>query len=279
MRTPRHGASGEQIDTIERALARKGWTRVRLAKATGYDERTIRNVLSGRAVRTQTILDICQALQLGADALAEAAASPETAAEVYGGYSRRLYEGYVGAFVAYRRSFLARDSFLRTLFEFAWEARPAGLVFHEHQRYSFRDRPIDHSQQGRVHISPVTDLVHLVTAEQGAVRLITLTKMKLREEMLRGVVLTQSERTMFFRPSVSALFLRKLRGAEAVLETRIGPIGPEDPEHAEVAREIERIERDVVLFPGVPFQPAGDAGRSQPADPETQREDQAAGSD
>ncbi len=47
---------------IERALVHKGWTRIRLAEVTGYDERTIRNVLSAKAVRDQTIADICQAL-------------------------------------------------------------------------------------------------------------------------------------------------------------------------------------------------------------------------
>jgi hypothetical protein len=38
---------------IERALIRNGWTRVHLAELTGYDERTIRNVLSGKPVRGQ----------------------------------------------------------------------------------------------------------------------------------------------------------------------------------------------------------------------------------
>jgi hypothetical protein len=39
---------------IERALVRNGWTRVHLAELTGYDERTIRNVLSAKPVRDQT---------------------------------------------------------------------------------------------------------------------------------------------------------------------------------------------------------------------------------
>src|SRR5215207_5947011 len=47
---------------IERALLRKNWTRVHLADLTGYDERTIRNVLHGKPVREQTVIDICEAL-------------------------------------------------------------------------------------------------------------------------------------------------------------------------------------------------------------------------
>ena len=47
---------------IERALVRKNWTRVHLAEITGYDERTIRNVLHAKPVRDQTIIDICEAL-------------------------------------------------------------------------------------------------------------------------------------------------------------------------------------------------------------------------
>jgi hypothetical protein len=46
---------------IERALVRKNWTRVHLAEVTGYDERTIRNVLGAKPVREQTVIDICQA--------------------------------------------------------------------------------------------------------------------------------------------------------------------------------------------------------------------------
>ena len=36
---------------IERALVRKNWTRVHLAEVTGYDERTIRNVLGAKPVQ------------------------------------------------------------------------------------------------------------------------------------------------------------------------------------------------------------------------------------
>jgi hypothetical protein len=52
---------------IERALILKNWTRVHLATLTGYDERTIRNVLGGRVVRDQTIIDISQALGIQAE--------------------------------------------------------------------------------------------------------------------------------------------------------------------------------------------------------------------
>src|SRR5215203_2823199 len=52
---------------IERALVRKSWTRVHLAEITGYDERTIRNVLGAKPVRDQTVIDICQALGIEPD--------------------------------------------------------------------------------------------------------------------------------------------------------------------------------------------------------------------
>jgi DNA-binding Xre family transcriptional regulator len=52
---------------IERALGRRSWTRVHLAELTGYDERTIRNVLGAKPVRDQTIIDICQALGIEPD--------------------------------------------------------------------------------------------------------------------------------------------------------------------------------------------------------------------
>ena len=52
---------------IERALVRKNWTRVPFAEVTGYDERTIRNVLGAKSVREQTIIDICEALGVAPD--------------------------------------------------------------------------------------------------------------------------------------------------------------------------------------------------------------------
>src|SRR3954454_19197308 len=87
---------------IERALVHKGWTRIRLAEVTGYDERTIRNVLSGKVVRYQTIVDICEALGIEPDF--DPHGHVEVADRLFGEYPRGPYRKYEGSYFTYRRS-------------------------------------------------------------------------------------------------------------------------------------------------------------------------------
>jgi lambda repressor-like predicted transcriptional regulator len=89
---------------IERALIGKNWTRVHLAEVTGYDERTIRNVLGRKLVRDQTIIDICQALGIEPE-LEDGSQYVEVADALYGEYPRGPYRKYEGGYFAYRRSF------------------------------------------------------------------------------------------------------------------------------------------------------------------------------
>ena len=199
-------------------------------------------------MREQTVIDVCEAL--GIDLRGPPGPVPGVAGEACGAYTRGFAEPYVGLFGACRRSFHRPDALLRTLFELAWSDEMGCLTFREHQRYKLGERLLDNSQSGLVHISPVTDLVHLVTMDRGAVRLVTLTKMRLSEQVMRGAVLTQSERLMFFRPAVSAVVLRKLsapRLDEAALAL-VGPIEPGHPDHAAAVAELELVEREAVLI-------------------------------
>lgn len=229
---------------IVAALKLKGWTRIRLAKATGYDERTVRNVIAGKTVRPQTIVDIGEAL--GVDLAPSTAAPAANVADAdYGAYAESVTDLYTGVFSAFRRDFHG-PGLVRTQFRITWSGEQRCLLFEEVQRYQRHGRQIDNSQAGRVHISPATDLVHLVTITRGAVRLITLTKPKLADRLMRGALLTQTERPLFFQPSVSAIFLRK--ETDPVSATTLGPLGAGDPTFAEAVAEIERIEREVVHF-------------------------------
>jgi DNA-binding Xre family transcriptional regulator len=194
---------------IERALVRKNWTRVHLAEVTGYDERTIRNVLGAKPVRDQTIIDICQALEIESD-LEDSSQYVEVAGAEYGEYPRGPYRRYEGGYFAYRRSFTSPARLMRTCVEMEW-AEDEGLIFREHSRFQAGRRQVDNSQSGRVHISQLTGLLHLVTCFEGSVRLITLTKMIGGDELMRGAVLTQIDRDAHYLPAVSPLVLRKLR--------------------------------------------------------------------
>ena len=231
---------------IERALVTKKWTRVHLANVTGYDERTIRNVLSGKAVRNQTILDISQALDIEAELEGEGH-NVEVAGELYGAYARTPFLGYEGGFFGFRRSFTSPLLLMRTLFEFAWSDEQECLIFHEHSRFSNRQKVIDHSQNGRVYISPLTDLMHLLTTFQGAVRLITLTKIRGGDEVMRGAILTQSERPMYYAPSISPIVLKKIRDYDLSIHlTMVGPLDDKAEDYEAACSKLDQTEREVL---------------------------------
>ncbi|WP_336489687.1 helix-turn-helix domain-containing protein [Methylobacterium nigriterrae] len=236
---------------IEQALVGKKWTRIHLAKLTGYDERTIRNILSGKPVRDQTIVDVCQAL--GIEPELEQDHHIEIAEEQFGAYARAPFRAYEGAFFAYRRSFSVPSRLLRTVIEFAWSREKACLTFQEHSRYASARKLVNNSQGGCVHISPLTDLIHLVTSWQGAVRLITLTKMRGGEPVMRGAVLTQSEHRMFYQPSISPMVLIKIEDYEPEQHrAMVGQIDASAEEYEMVCEELEQTEREVVQLATAP---------------------------
>lgn len=247
---------------IRRAMQAKGWTQAAVAQKSGFDERTIRNVLNGQPVRYHTIMVICETIGLNAEAECNGFFDHEVAAEQYGGYSRGLYKDYTGLFFGFRRSFSSSKNLLRSFYTIAWDQAGRRLAFDENQSYiSTSGGAVDHSQKGGVYISAHTGLIHLVTIQLGAVRVVTLAKM--RNGCMRGVVLTQSERTLFFQPSVSAFLLKKMGNGHdpAKLACKIGPLPPGDPDYTDVDRELREIEDDVIFFarckPGKKAHPAG----------------------
>jgi transcriptional regulator with XRE-family HTH domain len=239
-----------RAEKISQALLSKSWTRAKLAQETGYDVRTIRTVLKGtEAVRDQTILDVCQALGIEPQLSHPEDVEIEVSESWYGSYAREPYKHYEGVYFAYRRSFSFPDQFLRSLFEIKWHTEDWIFVFQENQSYiSENKRKIDHSQKGEMYISQFTDLIHLVTVNAGAVRTITLTKMRGSGSVMRGSVLTQSDRGLFFQPSISAIFLEKILDFDpAVHSPKVGSLKRGDEDYLAVADEIERIERDVMF--------------------------------
>jgi hypothetical protein len=70
---------------------------------------------------------------------------------------------------------------------------------------------------------------------------------------LRGVILTQSERDMFFQPATSAIFLEKLTAKKknSELEKLVGSFGPSDPSYRAAAEELAHIESSTVYFAGL----------------------------
>jgi hypothetical protein len=129
--------------------------------------------------------------------------------------------------------------------ELEW-AEDEGLIFHEHSQFHAGRKQIDNSQSGHVYISQTTGLMHLVTTVEGAVRLITLTKM-IGDEVMRGAVLTQIDRDAHYVPSFSPIVLTKLRDYEPERHRAMaGPIDEGADEYEFICSELIHTERRVI---------------------------------
>jgi transcriptional regulator with XRE-family HTH domain len=256
------GAREAFVRRIRLEMAKRGLTREALAELASVKERTLGNLLSGQSVRDVTVARIARALDIELEAWTapEAAQTPPPApdsaraAEAYGGYMMAAWEPYIGAYVAYRRVFSPGDQLYRSIYDIDWDEALSRLRFLELQRFKGRNnKTVTMNHGGGIYISPHTGLLQLLTTFQGALRLVTLTKFRMADNRLRGVILTQSDRDHFFEPSVSAIYLQRIEGKSklADLERLVGPVGPDDPAFADASAELADIERSGVFIAGL----------------------------
>jgi hypothetical protein len=191
-------------------MVSKGWTRKILAAESKCDEKTIRNVFAGDPVRDQTVIVLSVALGIEPelDPSSVAAPVPSAPPELFGGYSRAVNKAYEGTYLLYRRTFSVKDGIYRSSLRIDWDEREGRFLFWE----AFMDSSVEgghRHHKGDVYLSAHTNLVHLVTAIEGSVRLMTLSRLNVLDGTMRGCVLTQMEGPMFFQPTISPVFLRK----------------------------------------------------------------------
>jgi len=250
------------VRRVRLEMAKAGLTREALAQRASCKERTLGNLLAGQPVRDQTVAKIARVLGIDLEDVIGGGAGLEPrrsnaegrASDDYGGYSLSAYQGYLGTYIAYRRVFSDRNELFRSVYEIDWDEDLSRLRFFELQRFRGRNsQTVTSSHAGGVHISPHTGLIHLLTTFQGALRLVTLAKFRIGDNRLRGAILTQSERDMFFQPAASAIFLEKLavRKKNSELERLVGPLGPSDPAFRSAAQELAHIESSTVFFAGL----------------------------
>ena len=262
------------VRRVRLEMAKAGLTREALAERAACKERTLGNLLAGQPVRDQTVAKVARVLGIDLEDLigppaamschamtrsgGNGHASPGLdgrAGEEYGGYLLAAYEAYVGTYVAVRRALSERNELVRSIYEIDWDDELARLRFFEVQRFrGAAGRAVSSSHAGGVHISPHTGLVQLLTTFQGALRLVTLTKFRMGDDKLRGVILTQRDRDVFYQPAVSPIYLEKLAGKRrnSELEKLVGPFGPSDAGFAAAVAELDGIERSTVLFARAP---------------------------
>jgi hypothetical protein len=238
----------ERAKKLQRALRNKQWTRTFLADKTGYDEKTIRNVLSGAQVRDKTIIDVCQALGIE-PIFDDVEELTEVADAQYGGYSRVTHRLYETFYAFYRRDTFDNDKLIyKSIFKIFWDVTERRLSFKEYYRRMSTSLPDVKAFTGPVYISPHTSLLHMLTIIEGAVRTLTLTKMRAFEGIMRGVLLTQTESLTFYQPTVSPVALRVLTeyNIEARLNDDIARLSPESNEYAFADKELLIAERQII---------------------------------
>lgn len=250
------------VRRIRLEMAKAGLTRELLAEKAACKERTLGNLLAGQVVRDQTVAKIARVLGIdledilgsAAAATAKPAAPEGRATEEYGGYLLAAHASLVGTYIAYRRLFSTKNEIFRSVYEIDWDDELARLRFFELQRFrGVNNRTVSSSYAGGVYISPHTGLMHLLTTYQGALRLLTLSKFRIGDNKLRGVILTQSERDMFFQPATSAIYLEKLetKMKNSELDKLVGPFGATDASFKAAGEELSSIERNTVFFAGM----------------------------
>ena len=245
-------------------MMRQGLTREALAEKAGVKERTLGNLLAGHGVRDLTVAKVAGALGIDLDGLLADGRMADgrrdrhdngmghaRADEAYGGYMLAAYEAYLGTYVAYRRALTGQRLLYRSVYEIDWDEEQNRLRFFELQKFKGADaKTVSSSHAGGIYISPRTGLIQLLTTFQGALRLVTLTRFRLGDNKLTGLILTQSDRDLYFQPAASAIYLEKLErpGTSAALERLIGSVGPSDPEFSQAAAELSRIEGTAVVM-------------------------------
>jgi transcriptional regulator with XRE-family HTH domain len=149
-----------RANKLQRAMIAKGWSRKALAAEAHCDEKTLRNVFAGEAVRDQTILTLARVLGIDIDLEAPSGAV-DVSDELYGGYGRSVNSSYEGHHAVYRRTFSVTGGIYRSPMFIGWSDKERRFIFSE----SFVDSAHDtgaRAHSGTIYISAQTNLVHLL---------------------------------------------------------------------------------------------------------------------
>ena len=207
------------LSLIKTAMIERKMTQAELADAADIHEKTIQNLLSGRAVRDQTLFDVCMVLGLDFDKVRAAAVGEragaliasemptavERAAPVYmGAYTRAGVDHYIGSYLTLRASFSIAAGIMAYRTDVSWDDAWPSLLFQE------RDRP-DRSflHRGRLYIPASSMYIHLVSLTKGAMRMIMVSQLDTAGTM-RGLITTLSKQHAVLMPvSAPIVFLKR----------------------------------------------------------------------
>lgn len=246
-RDPSLVALGKRIETERNT---RGLSQIALAEKAGCSPKLIRKLTNGEKTRGKILLEVCTVLGIRLDDR-----NPIEISDVeHGSYTLNNLAQYEGLYFAYRRSFVQPRNILRSLFDIRWDKKARLLHFQEFQKYKSSEtgEAVDRSQSGEIYIGSRSNLLHLLTRDRGAVRLMTLFPFRMQNPddfKMSGIVLTQSLRQYQHIPSTAAITFEKVKGSKEMLAKQVGEIrhGASN-DYAKLAADLTRIERHVVNF-------------------------------
>lgn len=221
------------VQMLRTALVEKKMTQAELADAAECHEKTIQNLLGGRAVRDQTLFDVCMVLGLDFQRVKElwsgamATAQPMdlkgeggVVAPVYmGAYTRAGVDDYIGSYLTLRPAFATPGAIVAFRTDIVWDPEWPSLLFEERDR---PDQPFSH--RGRLYIPSSSMFIHLVSLTKGAMRMVLVSQLDTAGEM-RGLITTLNKQGRFFVPvSAPIAYLKRT-------DFKSSPLGEISPSH------------------------------------------------
>jgi transcriptional regulator with XRE-family HTH domain len=201
-------------------MIEKKMTQAELADAADIHEKTIQNLLAGRAVREQTLFDVCMVLGLDFEKVRDARGgtqqprrdAPEPSAAVegraaptyMGAYTLAGVEEYIGSYLTLRPSFSVPGGVMAYRTDIVWDDEWPSLLFQERDR---PDKPFLH--RGRLYIPASSMYIHLVSLTKGAMRMVMVSQLDPAGYM-RGLVTTLSkQRAQLLPVSAPIVYIKR----------------------------------------------------------------------
>jgi transcriptional regulator with XRE-family HTH domain len=234
---------------VERARNELRMTQDALAAEAHTTSKLVRKIIKGKKVSEIKLLEICSILGVNPDDNRIGDYSDEA----HGSYSLSSLKDYQGNYRSYRRSLLYPKYILRSGFKIFWDKNEKLFRFEEFQKYrSVRNGElVDRSQTGEIFVGEHSGLLHLLTKNKGALRLITLYRFRLLnpdDKTMRGIVLTQASRETTHQPSAAAIIFEKVGISASELKADAKEITPSDASYEKIGADLTEIERHVVNF-------------------------------
>lgn len=218
---------------IRMAMIEKKITQATLAEEAACHEKTVQNLLAGRAVREQTLFDVCTVLGLDYQPVKDAWSGTSVsgpmelrgdgglASPVYmGAYTKAAVDDYIGTYITLRPAFSKPDLIIAYRTEIIWDPEWPSLVFEEFNRPDAK-----YQHRGRIYVPASSPFIHLVSLTKGAMRMVMLSQMDQTGHM-RGIITTLNRQGAMLLPVASPIVYQRNEAAETAA---LGEITRDNP--------------------------------------------------